>query len=308
MKKIIKLIKSVPRFTRSLWEITPSPIRALLTNKWIIAALSLSIGGIVGNRSDEMFVEKLIPWFSIKNEVSNLFFVSITILFIISIWLLICIVRFHDDRNKFKEKVTEKQKEIELLKVELKVIDDTLKKQSKEMKRIIRNNADEFYPVLTKMVVNPKYKSDLLISIGEGESLQDWLLRIFEEARAERNAIPQINRIVIKKLSDEMCDKLMAMKMINKDFKKNLYKNICEILHDDNLKYYNVTVQVKEWDVLPVFHGFVYDRTFLINKWTVNEQGHLHVRTSLYEYTAIDNADYYDKIMKYFYEEEQTWS
>ena len=143
----------------------------------------------------------------------------------------------------------------------------------------VRESSDEFYSELTKLITTASYKDDLFISIGEGESLNDWLSRIFEENNAGRINSLQIRNIYIKMLSPELCELLEKNHFLSDGFSARMNKNVHSFCENQYLKDHSIDVKLTYWTKLPTFHGFIYDGYCLVNKWEVNDKNNLHVRT-----------------------------
>lgn len=297
----------ISSFFSEIWLITPMPIKRIFDNRLVLLILSLGIGGIIGNRFDNLYVERLFPWFIGKSSYPNIFILLGLVLFIFFLWLLICCVRLVDARDKYRERVDKLEADMAVsAKETMGLVSEiaTLNERVSFNKNsgVVRETADEFYQELSNMVTNASVNNDLMISIGEGESLKDWLIRIYGEARAGRvPTAPKISTIRIKTLSEEFCDVLIKAGVLHPSFKTHMQRNIDELQQDDNLKYYNVPIVITRWDRLPPYHGFIYNKRFLINNWQVSPDGFLHVRTSLIDYNADEHASLYNDTIKSFY-------
>lgn len=270
-KTISKSFFRIKEIFYSLISFTPNALIRLFKNRLFIACLTLGIGGIVGNRFDSLFTG-FIHWLFEKNSYMNLFVFVFILILILLLWVSFSFVRLHD-----------------------KVFLNSLKTSSK-----LRCYSDDFYKELTYLVSNSKYKSDLFISIGEGESLNDWLVRICEESKSDRIKIPQIRNVYIKMLSYDLCKELESSGFILKGFYSRMKNNVNSLTCNHTLGEFGIKVHVSYWKSLPSFHGFIYDKYCFINSWEVNKNGYLHVRTPLREFTAEQNPDEYNDLLKIF--------
>lgn len=152
---------------------------------------------------------------------------------------------------------------------------------------------------LINMITTAKDKEDLYVSIGEGDFIVSLITRLYIEARSGQGPLPMIKRIIIKRLSDELCKKLLDYGFLKPGFDERMKNNLYSLQINENLKYFNVEVVVKEWNILPFFHGFLFNNRFLTNSWSIDESGWLHVASSLknknsdkcsFEFTDIQKA------------------
>lgn len=263
---------NLKKILASIIQFTPTIVTKVVKNRFVISICSLAIGGIISNRSDKLFLQFIKLAFS-KREYYNIVIIIFFVVVILLLWIIIAYIRLHDLYYS---------------------------KNSNSSNYEIMHSSDEFYKALTNLVIKSPYKNDLFISIGEGESLNDWIIRICEEANSNRISKPQIRNIYIYKLSDELCKVLEEKNFVSMDFTKRLNNNIKNFSSNPILKKYDIDVIICDWDCLPPFHGFVYSKYCFINSWEVNENGYLHVRTPLRTFNADEYPDLYNSIIKSF--------
>ena len=260
------------RHWKTLILLTPNVIKKVFKNRFFIILFTLAIGGIIGNHFDRLTVTGL-KWIFEKSEYYNIFIVLFFLTLIFLIWILIAFIRLNDYR---------------------------IYSPGEKYNFIMRQSSDEFYTELTKIITTSEYKSELLISIGEGESLNDWLMRVFEESKSGRINYPQISNIHIKMLSPDLCNTLESNNCLSKGFSKRMNENIDKFINNSNLKELGIGIRISYWDKLPSFHGFIYDKRCFVNSWEVNRNNVLHVRTPLKEFTAKEHSNEYNAIIKDF--------
>lgn len=260
--------------TSSLIATTPNTIVKFFKNRFFIFIATLAIGGLIGNRFDQFF-SYVVNWNITKQNYPNYILVLLIISILLFLWLLIAYIRLND--MFLYEKSPNNNPAVK-----------------------IRYSSDDFYKELTSLIVNSKYKSDLFISIGEGESLNDWLIRICGEAEANRIKHPQIQSVYIKMLSPDLGKALESSKYISKGYCSRMNNNINKLIKNSILKKYGIEVNVTYWHTLPPFHGFIYDKHCFINSWEINSNGFLHVRTPLREFTAEQFPEKYNELVKVF--------
>jgi len=299
-------LKNTKSRISELQEITPPFLKRVIKSRFIISVLALTIGGIIGGRSDDFFINKFLPWFVQRSEYPNVLFPIFIILIILLLWMVICSIRLIDDRNKYKEINIQSEKrnselftQNSILEKENAILNERISSHRDSV--VSWGTSDEFYSELTKIVTTSAVKQDLLISIGEGESLTDWVLRIIGEAHSGRGNLPKIRTIIIKRLSDAFCDVLMRDGVLHPDFKSRMLTNLKYLQQSRHLALYGINVEITCWDRLPRFHGFIYDKRFIINNWRVDPNGYLHVRTNLIDYHADAQPDLFEEIIESFY-------
>lgn len=279
MKNIPKqnhILEKIKLNIKSIINQTPPIFVNFFKNRIFIFISTLAIGGLIGNRFDDLIL-LISNWLISKNNYYNFVVLFLAIIIILFLWITIAYVRLND---KYVYKHTN--------------TNDSFSK--------IRFSSDDFYKELTTLIINSKYKDDLYVSIGEGESLNDWIIRICEEAKSNRISKPQIRTINIRMLSPELCKSLENNGYLSKGYCSRMKNNINKFIKNPLLKEYEINVNITYWNKLPPFHGFIYGKNCFIGSWTVNNNGLLHVRTFLNEFTAEENPDKYDELLKAFKE------
>lgn len=154
--------------------------------------------------------------------------------------------------------------------------------------------SNQYYDILTSMVTKNNHGNILYISIGEGDFLYAWLTRLYQESPLDLQ--PKINKLVIKRLSDEIIDNYTIQGRLPKNFKNRLEMNIASIREDDQLERNKIEIEIKYWNSFPEFHGYLYGHEMLIGKWENNINGNLHVKTQLYYTTKKISPKQYEII------------
>ncbi len=266
-------IKKIRVIYKSLTDLIPSKIINFFKNRIVIAIFTFAVGGLIGNRFDQFFLY-LIKWVTSRHEYYNFIVIILAITLLLLIWIVVSYIRLHDMILYKKPEINSN-------------VD-------------VRPSSDDFYKELTNLVTSSNYKKDLFISIGEGESLNDWIIRIYREYNSGRLEKPQINNINIKMLSCDLCQALEKSGYISKGYCSRMKNNINSFLNNPILKEQGININITYWNALPTFHGFIYDNYCLINSWEINVDGFLHVRTYLKEFTAEQNPDKYNSLLKEF--------
>lgn len=139
--------------------------------------------------------------------------------------------------------------------------------------------SDQYYRILTQIVTKPRDPCELYVSIGEGDFLYAWLTRLYYEKLADEQ--PQIKKIIIKRLSDDIIEDYIVKERLRKSFRNKLNKNITAIVEDDEIKRNKIEVEIRYWNNFPKFHGYLCEDEMLIGKWQNSTDGYLHVKTPL---------------------------
>lgn len=256
----------------SVIKFTPNFLKKAIKNRVLIVILTLAIGGFIGNRFDRFALTSL-KWFVQKKEYYNFIIILLAILIILLVWVTIVFIRLHDYQLYYSDS---------------------------DGNYTLRQSSDEFYSELTQIITKSKYKHDLYISIGEGESLKDWLVRVFEESESKRINEPQIQNIYIKMLSTSLCKELEKNGFLADGFTYRLNKNINDFINNPVWEEHGINVKILYWNKLPPFHGFVYDKYCLVNSWEITDSSVLHVRTNLKSFTGEDNPQRFNEIKRLF--------
>jgi hypothetical protein len=140
--------------------------------------------------------------------------------------------------------------------------------------------SNQYYDILTSMVTKNNHGNILYVSVGEGDFLYAWLTRLYQESPLDLQ--PKINKLVIKRLSDEIIDNYTIQGRLAKNFKNRLEINIASIREDDQLERNKIEIGIRYWKSFPEFHGYLYGHEMLTGKWENNINGNLHVKTQLY--------------------------
>lgn len=150
--------------------------------------------------------------------------------------------------------------------------------------RVKVHHSKTYNRVLTGLVTRSNQLQPLFVSIGSGDFVASWLTRLYsEENITVENKIPKINKLVIKRLAYPLIDKLEKIDVLEPGFRDATESNIRILRNDPFLKRERVTVEEREWQSLPPFHGYLYGDRLLIGPWMVNQAGYLHVKTPLWE-------------------------
>lgn len=137
---------------------------------------------------------------------------------------------------------------------------------------------------LTKLVTAAGEDRPLLVSIGTGDFLAPWLTRLYHEQAVNPKARrPRLNQLVIKHLDEKLARSLVTLNVLQDGFWDALQTNLNTLRSDPYLKRYNVQIDIRSWPVVPPFHGYLCQDRILVGPWMVNESGHLHVKTPLFE-------------------------
>lgn len=279
MKNISKnrhFLEKIKFNIKSIITQTPPVFIKLFKNRIFISISTLAVGVLIGNRFDD-FILSVYNWLISKNNYYNFIVLLLIIIAVLFLWIAIAYVRLND---KYLYNHTN--------------INYSFSK--------IHFSSDDFYKELTTLITYSKYKDDLYISIGEGESLNDWIIRICEEAKSNRISKPQIRTINIRMLSQDLCKSLENNGYLSKGYCTLMKNNINKFTKNPLLKEYKINVNITYWSKLPSFHGFIYGKNCFVGSWTVNDNGLLHVRTPLNEFTAEDYPDKYEELLKAFKE------
>lgn len=137
---------------------------------------------------------------------------------------------------------------------------------------------------LTKLVSVKGEDRTLFASVGTGDFLAPWLTRLYSEHAAQpEKKRPRLNRLVIKHLDEKLARSLESLHVLEEGFWDALQANLRKVRNDPYVKRYGVVIDVHSWQQVPPFHGYLCQNRILVGPWMVNEAGHLHVKTPLFE-------------------------
>lgn len=123
------------------------------------------------------------------------------------------------------------------------------------------------------------------VSIGSGDFCASFLSRYLSE-RVSAGQAHGMASILVRHLSDGLCEKLSKAGVIDRAFKAKMRTNIQAIRSIGK----TVAVDVRPWKAFPPFHGYLVGRLLMIAPWQMSDQGRLHVNTNLNWYPEIRYA------------------
>ena len=154
----------------------------------------------------------------------------------------------------------------------------------------------QLHVFLSKIVTKSTGKHDLRVSIGEGDFLRSWLLRLCEACSGR----VQINRLLIASLNDEVGSKLESFGLLRPGFMKSMKGNLTALKNAAGIIRENINIDICYWPCLPPYHGWLYNDTALSARWSIDDNGHLNVNTMMLKTTRKDNAKAFQQIYDMF--------
>ncbi len=154
---------------------------------------------------------------------------------------------------------------------------------------------------LTNLVTNKGEDRTLFASVGNADFIAPWLTRLFAEHASNPEAKrPRLRRLVVKHIGEELAEKLQALGVLEPTFTASLQSNLEKLRSDPYIKKHGIAVDLCTWDGLPAFHGYLYQDRILVGSWMVNEGGHLHVKTPLFEASHKSAPEQYKAVRSAF--------
>lgn len=145
--------------------------------------------------------------------------------------------------------------------------------------------------LMTRFVTASGTDQVLYISVGECDFHKRWIPDLYDGTSRRLNGRPRISRIVIKCIAPAVIENYEQRGWLEPRFGENLASNLKSIQARRALK--DVPIDIRYWQDLPPFHGFLFGDDLLMGHWEFNGE-YFHHRTLLYRYTRQANPIEYD--------------
>jgi hypothetical protein len=151
-----------------------------------------------------------------------------------------------------------------------------------EMENYITLSSAEYGLEITKAILSSQEYNTLYVSIGAGNYCMGLLERLYNEENFTIWHKPKIEKVVIKKLSDELCSRLVNQNFLEINYLDSIRNNL-KTLHNISERFH-VPYEIREWNQLPPFHGYIFGFHLFIHSWVVDKGGYMTVNTVLNHY------------------------
>lgn len=160
----------------------------------------------------------------------------------------------------------------------------------------------EYTDRLSKLVQSPGPNSTLYVSVGTADFVTPWLTRLYAEpAVGLQTSAPRLDALVLKHIDLNAAEALEAAGALEPRFVERLRLNMEDLQREgSDLTKRAVRFKTCLWKLLPFFHGYLFEDTFLIGPWRVGHGGHLHVRTPLVQGSAKELPNVYQYLRTAF--------